>query len=96
MSFCCCVILTPTPYISTASIVFFCISLEITSYNFKDATENSQKAITGIPLNGNFEVKDEPRDLYVPDLNLQNETKNILFSNGHFLGILCLLYQLSY
>jgi len=54
---------------------------------FSDATENSQKAITGIPLNGNFEVKDEPRDLYVPDLNLQNETKNILFSNGHFLDV---------
>ena len=59
-------------------------------------TEISQKAITGSPLNGHFEVKEEPNDFYVSDVSLLEQLKNIKSPNGHFSGTLFFLNQLSY
>ena len=68
----------------------------MTTFNFKDVTETSQKAIIGSPANGNFRVKEEPKDFYVSDVNLIKQFKSIKSPSGHFSGILCLLNQQSY
>ena len=59
-------------------------------------TETSQKAITGSPLNGNFKVKEEPKDFYACDVNLQKQVKNVECPSGLFSGIICLLNQQIY
>ena len=68
----------------------------MTTFNFKDVTETSQKAIIGSPANGNFRVKEEPKDFYVSDVNLIKQLKSIKSPSCHFSGILCLLNQQNY